>query len=142
MDDELLNEFYTESQKYPSITRLSDSEISEIQDSIQEKFKVDIDRTWCWENIGVIHKTIEYGEEDGLEKIIELLNNNITVKIVVTDENVPPWFGFKGKLFDIIEVLHNLKYFEYFIIDEKCSWIIFDTHHNTLIFTDIVYRLD
>jgi hypothetical protein len=135
MDDKLLNEFIYESKKFISIVKLTDIEISEIQSSITDNFGIDVSRNWCWESISVEHKTIEYGKEDGLKKIKELLNKDVTVLLVVTDEETPPWFGFKGKLFDFIEVLKKLRYFEFFIIDEKCLWIIFDTHHNSFIIT-------
>lgn len=137
MDNELVNEFNTESKNFNSIVSLPDLEITKIQKSIKDEFGIDINRNWCWESIGADHKTLEYGKEDGLNKIKELLDEDTTVKLIITDEEVPPWFGYKGKLADLIEVLKKIRYFEFFIVDEKCSWIIFDTHHNTLVFTPI-----
>ena len=138
MDSELLDEFNSvlRSKDFDSINELSDSELSDIQVSIKNKFKVDVNRVWCWDSIGVQSKTVEYGEKDGLIEIKNFFGGDINVKIVVTDEETPPWFGFKGKLFDILDVLRNVRYTEFFLINDNCSWIIFDTHHNSLVFAE------
>jgi len=137
MDKKLLCDFESELKTKPQITKLDDSELDIIQKNINTEFKIDLNRTWCWESLGDDHQVMNYGEEDGLEKIKGLLKKNLDIKIVVTDEDVPPWFGFKGSLVELLDVIRELRYFEFFIIDETFTWIIFDTHHNSLVYAGL-----
>lgn len=133
MDHQLLIDFDTEAMSFSSVIRLSDLEIQEIQNLICYRFGIDLDNVWCWENMAHIDTIIEYGNENGLNKIKLLFNTNPVVKLVVTDEDTPPWFGFKGKVFDLLEVVNKLRYFEFFIVNEDCNIIVFDTHQNALV---------
>jgi len=58
------------------------------------------------------------------------------VRLVVTDDEPQPWPVFEGPLEEILVVLQETRYFEYFLVpgvNDGGRWIVFDTHHNQLV---------
>ena len=68
----------------------------------------------------------------------DLIGNAESVFLVPTDDESPPWPVFTGSIFYVIELLKEIRFFEYFLTDKNGTWVIFDTHHNTLVVTGIL----
>lgn len=135
MDDELINEIRSVAHDMGCVTELDKKEVQEIYDKINSRFIKEEKKIWWWESLSIPSTSIEYGEHDGLSLIREIIKNNLKVLIFITDDEAPPWPAFEGKLEDILEIIKSQRFFEYFLTSKDCKWLIFDTHHNSLIVT-------
>jgi hypothetical protein len=134
LNNELNNEIGNSLASGISLHKINDGNAKDIIDNVAEQYVNDRDFIWWWECLSKENITIDY--DDGLgwnyfEKFIKPLEQQ--VYIVVTDDDPEPWSIYKGSLLAVIDLLNNMWRFEYFIIAEDLSWIIFDTHHNCLV---------
>ncbi|MGN7784731.1 hypothetical protein ACTJIJ_09400 [Niabella sp. 22666] len=124
--------FCTENQV--TVSFLADDECSSLISLVADKFKLDINRLFMWEDVKAVDR-LEYpdpaGWENGLNKYLQDFQNEIFV--VITDENFYPWSVFICCKQDLIRILENQKYFEYFLFDSLQQRLLFDTHHNEFI---------
>lgn len=108
--------------------------LEELTETVAEAFVQDRDSLWWWDALAVRSASDSYGENDGLARVQDMLNGLAgRLFVVVTDDERPPWLGVRGKLQPLLMMLREHHFFEYFIVDESVSWILFDTHHNTLV---------
>lgn len=136
LNDELNNEIRNILASGMQIDELNDDSSKQIINDIAEQYVIDRDFIWWWECLSKENTIIDY--DDGLgwdcfAKFIQPLEQQ--VYIVVTDDEPEPWSIYKGSLLAVIDLLNNMWRFEYFIISEDLSWVIFDTHHNSLVIT-------
>ena len=77
---------------------------------------------------------IPYDNEDSITLLLSIVPNpNEEAYLFVTDDEWPPWTGLRGGLSAIAAMLRELSFFEYFVVGLEMTWIVFDTHHNTLV---------
>ncbi len=124
--------FCTENQV--TVSFLPDRERSLLIFNIADKFKLDIDRFFIWEDVKTLghlgySDPIEW--ENRLNKYLKDFQKEIFV--VITDENFYPWPVFKCRKQDLVRILENQRHFEYFLFDSLQQRLLFDTHHNTLV---------
>lgn len=53
--------------------------------------------------------------------------------LFVTDDEPPPWPCVVAPIPVLVDMLREQRFFEYFIVDPRFQWVIFDTHHNALV---------
>ncbi len=89
---------------------------------------------WWWENAPGVKLLDNYSEADGIAALrAALACQESEVTLVITDDDFPPWNAIRGDLDIICYCLEELPFFEYFLVDESRSWVLFDTHHNELL---------
>jgi hypothetical protein len=122
------------SSGHAGLTILDEAQAASLVGKVAERFVNDPNALWWWNSLAEEPREIAYGDTDGLQKIERLLEKATTpVYLAVTDDEHPPWLVVRGELSDIIALLREQRAFEFFIVDESRSWVIFDTHDGCLI---------
>jgi len=116
-----------------AILESHDNDVPPILDSIMDAFIDPLAGQWWWQNINGESVTIEYGEHDGLSVIQDLITNSEPVYFIPTDDECPPWPIFLGNRDKIVELVRELRYFEFILTDKNITWAVFDTHHNSIV---------
>lgn len=116
------------------IVFLSNAESSTLVTELAKKFMFDIDRLFVWDTLTAVDWT-DYSNgieiwNVSLSKFLDKFQKEIF--IVITDENFFPWPIFKCCKTDLIKILENVRFFEYFLFDSLQKQILFDTHDNSL----------
>jgi hypothetical protein len=138
MDDELLKQIRESTQKRANIRELDAAACAAALRVIENKL-IDSTRrsTWWWESLRVPHKARAYEEDRAVAEIEQLIGNRSEmVWLVVTDDQRPPWPIFHGPLGEILGVIGDQRFFEYFLVSPTFpnpDWVIFDTHHNEFV---------
>jgi len=115
------------------VRELDEAEARGVVEEVGRRFIRGTKKLWWWENLSVDSCALIYGDSDGLAMVSELLDDDESIWIVATDDECGPWPVWEGRASDIVEMLGNLRFFEYFILSREYQWIVFDTHHNTLV---------
>lgn len=63
----------------------------------------------------------------------ELLCTEGYARLFITDDEPPPWPSVHGPLADILDLIDDCPFFEYFIVNAEGTRVLFDTHHNELV---------
>lgn len=135
-----MNELYNEILKTVNENKISASfiepeEANRMIKGLFRIFNLDVNQLFVWEDFKGHIVFNKYGDKSkiwnaSLDKFIFDFQNDIFV--AVTNEEYYPWPILSCKKADIVSILNEQSYFEYFIFDSKMDKIIFDTHHNTL----------
>ena len=133
VDRELIDAIRKTITKVSGASQLSDPQAVELLDAVAKRNVTDPAQIWWWANLTVDHETIPYGEKDGLDEIARLVPPQTIAFMVVTDDEPRPWPVFSGAISDLLSVLREVRFCEYFLIDPDFKWLAFDTHHNTLV---------
>ncbi len=139
MDIELLSEINNKMADIGGIVEVANDKAISITNTIAEKYIRDRSFVWWWESLAGSHVEIGYGDDFSwpiIKKIAPNLNQN--VYLFVTDDEPEPWSAFNGPLKKIDKLISELWRFEYFITDENFEWLIFDTHHNTVVISGVI----
>lgn len=132
IDQELIEDIRHTFLELTTLHELDPEEVESLAEKIANKFIIDRSKIWWWESLTSNSFVIEYGEEDGLKILENLISNDQPVFLFVTDDEPEPWNVFIGNFGCILDVLKNQRFFEYFIVSEEIEWVVFDTHHNSL----------
>lgn len=62
-----------------------------------------------------------------------MLNRQADARLVVTDEDEPPWPVYAGSVLQLIAMLRKCRFCEYMMAAHDMSWIVFDNHMNELV---------
>ncbi len=134
VDSELLIEIREAIKKIGDIYEIENVRAAELTDAVAKKHLRDRSRVWWWEGLSNSPTVLEYGDELSWPFVQSIVQNeNQKIYLFVTDDDPEPWPVFIGNVIDIGRLLAELWRFEYFLTDENFSWVIFDTHHNTLV---------
>jgi len=134
MDTELVNEIRDVTKKINGFIELNKDESIKATNMVAEKYIKNRTSTWWWEELTQKSITIEYGDSDGLSLLREIVgDDNASVKLFITDDEPEPWPIFQGSFEAVIDTISGQRFFEYFITAHDFSWLVFDTHHNSLI---------
>lgn len=134
MDDELLQAIREYIINNNSIEELSHEDSLNAIGVVADKFIKDRKRVWWWETLLETPAILPYEGNDGISLLLSMVNDaKTTVLLYITDDEIGPWPVFRGNLREIAEMILQLRFFEYFISDESFSWLIFDTHMNSLV---------
>lgn len=113
--------------------RLSKKEAEKQIRELGSLYSLNTEKLYLWEQKGVNRQVVSYDEDWSyvIGSILKDFEENII--LVVTDDNFKPWPSFQIRRDDLIALIEELRYFEYFIINKSYKSIVFDTHHNKLI---------
>jgi hypothetical protein len=121
---------------FPSSHEISEihaDDASLVLELIQDTFIEPLAGQWWWEPLRGESVVIHYGDNDGLSVVLDLIGKSESVFLIPTDDESPPWPVFVGNIDKIIDLLRNLRFFEYFLMDKNGIWAVFDTHDNSLV---------
>lgn len=135
VDEELLKDLRALSRRNPGLRELNTVESAEVAGDVRLRFVGEDASVWWWESLVSDSVTLPYGDSDGLQWLERLVPNRELVRLVVTDDEARPWRIFEGEAQELWRLLRELRYFEFFVTSTRCDWVIFDTHHNTLVVT-------
>ena len=103
-----------------------------VQDLV-EIFVTDSSNLHWWEGLKGSATRVPYGSADGLAKLESLLGEQADVRLIVTDEEEPPWPVYAGGALQLIAMLRECRFCEFMMAAPDLSWAIFDTHMNELV---------
>ena len=132
LDPELSRELHAYAVSH-SLTELDEKVASEMCSSIRRKFVGHSGTQWWWDSLSCKCATIDYGDSDGLALVRSLLAQENSLIIAITDDEHPPWPALLGTTESVLGLLSELRFFEYFLTDQANNWVVFDTHHNSLV---------
>lgn len=133
----ILTEVLEEVAAFESIVQLTCEEAQIVKEQIAGRYVQDHNKLWFWESLKGQASRITYDGEDGLALISKAILGNPTLYIALTDDEFPPWPVLKGNKNDILGLISELRFFEYFLTIPPFEWVIFDNHHNQLIGVNI-----
>jgi len=108
---------------------------AQVVDRAATAFGADRRRVWWWETLGKETYAVQYGSDVPFPKIREFFRGRgDRFHLAVTNDRPPPWLVLQGSLDSLLYVISECRFFEYFIVDEAFSLIVFDNHHNYLVF--------
>jgi hypothetical protein len=94
--------------------------------------------TWMWEN-KILNKFKNYSKEISdyniLTKILfETINQNETLWFFIEDglNYKTKYWGYEGKINEIIKLLGEISLSDFYIISKKLEWVIGQNHHDIL----------
>ncbi len=135
VSQELLGEIRALLPVHMGVRELSGSESAEFEVSVQRRFVQDSDALYWWDSLRTESVSLDYGDADGLAWLGKLIPSGQDVRLFVTDDEPGPWPAFAGEFGALKRLVDELHYFEFFFVGENRDWVIFDTHHNTLVVT-------
>lgn len=102
---------------------------------IADRFGFSRTGLWWWEAVPRDAKVVRHGyTNDGLELLLSIIPGGAeALYLFVTDDAAPPWRCVCGTASDLVAMLRELPFFEFFIVDRGTNWIVFDTHHNVIV---------
>lgn len=133
IDPDLTNAIRRTIQKFPGMKELPAPEAAELLDAVAKRHVADPAQLWWWTTPSGAHETIHYGETEGLDEVARIVPARSTAFLAVTDDEPRPWPVFKGTTADLIAVLREVRFCEYFLVAADLEWLVFDTHHNALV---------
>jgi hypothetical protein len=136
MDTELLDEVRKSVQKQGHVEELQADLTNSVLTSVGSKFVKEPKSIWWWQNLNCPAQTLSYANADMANEIRELLPDDQQVRLVITDDEPPPWPVFQGPVDEVLAVIGEQRFCEFFLIpvtNAEPGWIIFDTHDNQLV---------
>lgn len=135
MDSALTKELREKLGSLSSIHELNQEGAISLLNEIATQYVADRACVWWWDGLLEKPVVVDYGEDLGWDRIVKLVRptKSQQVYLVATDDDPEPWAVYKGNLLDLVSLLEDMWRFEYIIVDVELSWLIFDTHHNSLV---------
>jgi hypothetical protein len=123
-------------QKGRDCTLLSDKPAAALLHALSKKFDFNYQQRWIWENLQpVIVKKYDQSPAVWRAAVFSFLEKfDRRLYLVATDEEYYPWPVFHCANTMLLPLLTDLRFFEYFVFDESMNCVLFDTHHNELLF--------
>ncbi len=107
---------------------------------LAETYVADPSSLRWWESLKCSAVRMPYADTDGLAKIATLVGQRTNARLIVTDDESPPWPVYSGDAQKIIAMLRECRFFEYILAAHDRSWILFDTHMNELVSAGLEVR--
>ena len=133
LDSELLQELDDASHKSSGTARLPDDAAAAYVQRIAETCVGDPCTTYWWDSLKVPATRVPYGEAAGLAIIEDWLGDRADVRLVVTDDEGPPWPVYAGTARQLVAILRECRFCEFMMGAKDASWVVFDTHMNELV---------
>jgi hypothetical protein len=136
MDQELLDQIRDSMRSQKHTRELNAESANAAIALIASRFIENPKKLWWWESVKSPVLRIEYGDSLPYPKIQQLLGEGNVVRLIVTDDEPLPWPVLEGPLNEILHIIEDQRFFEYFLVpavSDTPGWIIFDTHHNELV---------
>jgi len=133
VDGQLVSELDAASRRFAGTARLPAEAAAEYVQGLVDAYVAEPSMLRWWESLKHSTTRVRYGETDGLAKLASILGDRADVRLVVTDEEAPPWPVYSGGVFQLIAMLRDCRFCEYIVAAPDMSWIVFDTHMNELV---------
>ena len=133
LDIDLVEELDEASRKIPGVSRMSPMAAAAYVEGLAEAFVADASRLHWWEALKGTASRVRYGKADGLVKLEGLLAEHADVRLVVTDEEEPPWPVYAGTALQLLAMLRECRFCECVLAAPDMRWVVFDTHMNELV---------
>ena len=135
MDEKLVKNIQSTIEQDSEPCSIVDPEVSlNIIKELSKIYSFSFNDLYWWENVKA---DVSYKYSDNNEwttKLSEMIKvYGEEVLLFITDDEYTPWPAFKCNTDRLITLLSGQRFFEYFIVDEKFEYILFDTHHNVLL---------
>lgn len=135
MDRELLVSLCAAAERMSDVKPVDNRESERIIKDVASKHISDPDVILWWTALRKQPYVVYYEENKEIQILNQIIEHNLSIELIVTDEDDPrSGAAFRGKFDQIMEVVNEQRYFEYFLTPPDHSWLVFDTHHNELIF--------
>lgn len=120
----------------PALSMLGRSESSDVLDRVARRFVSDPSQRWWWTSLKVSTHVYSYEEPQFIGTLSQVLRDLKAERVflIATDDEFSPWPVVVGGVAEILVLLEALPFFEFFVTSEFIDWVLFDTHHNELIF--------
>jgi hypothetical protein len=133
-ESELAESIRRYAASHPELLVLDAKSADQLTKTIARAHVRDQLRLWWWESLREPAATESYGSADGLARVQQLLGEKPgPFTLMVTDDERPPWMGVRGPLESLVSLLRDQHYFEYLLVDDSLTWVLFDTHENNLV---------
>lgn len=133
IDRDLIEEIESAFGQSGLIGVLQPDTLSNLIDRIADLYVQDRSYLRWWESLKAPVERIAYGNDDGLSKLADLVEQQDDVVLIVTDEEAEPWLGYAGPGAEIVKGLRSCRYFEFMLAARDGSWVLFDTHTNEIL---------
>ncbi len=135
MDDELSSAISTYLAATPETRLLKADEAELVRMEVARRFGFSVRQVWWWEHLPSPTESLAYSDGcEGLRLLSTVLPAGTQrAYLFATDDDPPPWLCVSGPPHALLDLVAQLRFFEFFIVDDGMTWIVFDTHHNTLV---------
>ncbi len=114
------------------ITELSYQSASEACKELAARFLGDSPSRWWWDSLKSDPVIVPYNDEEVFDLLQRILPSS-EILFIPTDDEEGQWPVYTGSVSAVINMVMELQFFEYFIADKGYNWVVFDTHHNSLV---------
>ncbi len=98
------------------------------------RFAIDRKLRWWWQGLSAGGR-LAYSGQGGLRLLDRMLQQHAgDLIMVITDDELPPWLAVSGRWECLRALLEEHQFFEFFLLDRRVDWLVFDTHENALVF--------
>lgn len=106
-----------------------------LMESLAGRHRIDTHLIYWWASAPLIVQKIHYdSSEEGLSCLAGLLAQvQSEICLVASEERASPWPMWTLQASELIPLLGELPFFEYFLVLDDGATLLFDTHHNTLV---------
>jgi hypothetical protein len=134
LDPELLAQIQAYVAANARLAMVAQEKANVLRERVADRFQFPESHLLWWECLPQSAEAIDYEGEDGLMRLSNLLKGEQGEwQLFVTDNEPPPWPCVVGPPMELIEMVREQRFFEYFLVDKDLRRVIFDTHHNTLV---------
>jgi hypothetical protein len=134
MDTDLFDAIKDYASNHQEVKVLDPDEAERLRNLVADHFCFPKDGIWWWQSAPGSSMMIPYEGTDGLERLLGILRDiGAPAYLFITDDEPAPWPCVSGHPHALVDMVREQRFFEYFVVDPEMKWIIFDTHHNSLV---------
>lgn len=134
IDTSLLDELRESATRVGTVQECIGQEAADVVALVARRYDRSSEAVWWWEGLEAPHERVPY-ETGGLKHLVlARVSKNENAYLIVTDDEPGPWPVFSGSVDNLLNLVLDQRYFEYFLSAPDAAWLIFDTHHNEAIF--------
>lgn len=119
----------------PDVDVLTADELQTVVRHVIERFVADSGSRWWWEHLRGPSKSIAY-EDDPFALLASRIEPDSQLILLLTNESPVPEGAVRGSMSSLREIVFETTGCEYALLPPSLDWIVFDTHHNTLVGTE------
>jgi hypothetical protein len=93
----------------------------------------DPDATWWWSSLSVDSRVLDYGMGDGLAALQRITADWGPSVLIASDEKPRPWICVLGMPDILVELVRDVRNFEFAFVEASVRRFVVDTHLNKLI---------
>ncbi len=134
IDEELMGEVRAYVASNQSLDECLGEVAANFVEDLGGRYQRSPNAAWWWQDLSTPSERVHYGDEDAILLILAKLDKSQPARLVITDDEAQPWPVVAGSVGELLKLVLDQRYFEYMLAAVDGSWIVFDTHHNELVF--------